>query len=198
MSAFAIWNVWDEMPHLPAHVAAADRAIPEQVTHIFIDGRYPGFSDGSTLSTDGTRGFCTDVGIYIPAPLDECSKRTVGLRAIDYLARPGDHVVVLDGDEELTACLPLDGNGILSFTRDSDSMTYDRARVYAWKPGLRFWGRHFTLYRYQQMVGSLTESENAKLCGAGIHHDTLRSPERERAKDRYYRTLQDQEAAHAR
>lgn len=194
---FVVWNVFEEMPHLPVHVNAVSKVLPESQM-IFLDGAYPEFPSEHRLSKDGTSGFCKDAGRYFPVPVSQPQKRSVGLRAVDRLAKRGDYIVMLDGDEELTSFQVPAGNGLLHFTRTSDGASYLRARVYRWRRGYEFRGRHFTLYHRDVMVGSLTEAKDAEVCGEGIHHDTLHSLARQEAKGQYYRVEQEMEASYAR
>lgn len=187
-----LWNVFDAMPTLAGSVAAADRALKGiGRSHYFVDGRYPAFPGEHDYSTDNTRIFAASAGILIDAAVDECEKRTAGLRAIDQIAVEGDWVLVLDADEELTEFNPhpVGRVGIIRFRRDSDLMEYPRARLYRWTPGLRFGRRHLYLFDAEaDLVAGLTDGCKSAVCGSGIHHD-LCSPERKRAKDIYYRWL---------
>jgi hypothetical protein len=193
---YCLWNVWNAFPRLPLSVGAVDGLLRGEVQHIFVDGRYPEFPGEHDYSTDGTRIFAASAGTLIDAAVDECEKRTVGLRAIDQVALGGDWVLVLDGDEELTLLnLPSAARvGIIRFTRVSDGMEYPRARLYRWEPGLRFERRHLDLFDAEgNPVADLTDGVASVICGWGTHHDVC-GPERERAKDIYYRRLQDAEA----
>lgn len=189
-----LWNVWCEAEVLPASVDAADAAIDGGVHHVFVDGRYPTFPGSDAYSTDGTLDFATATGTLILAAVDECAKRSAGLAAIDATAAPGDYVVVLDADEELTAfAAPMTRVGLIVFSRDSDAVTYDRARVLAWEPGLHFARRHLDVYdRAGHLVAGLSWAPDAVECATGVHHDRPR-PGRAAAKDTYYRWLQDHE-----
>lgn len=188
---WVLWNIYNE-PNLPKMVEAADKELPER-THVFVDGKYPAYPGESDFSDD--TGFCKDAGIYLKAPLDECSKRTLGLREIDARASDGDWVLVLDGDEELmTFELPSAPVGVLLFVRISDGVTYRRARLYKWKPGYEFRGRHYDLFHEDEHIATLDMGLSwHEVCGTGVHHD-IRDTERDRAKAVYYRHLQDVEA----
>lgn len=193
-----LWNVWQEADVLPASVAAASAAIDGPVSHVFVDGRYPTFPGADSFSTDGTIQFAATTGTLVLTCADECSKRTVGMRAIDATAAPGDYVLVLDADEELTAfTVPASRVGLVAFRRDSDGATYDRARVLAWEPGMIFARRHLDVYDHAgRLVAGLAWAPDATECAAGVHHDRRR-PDRAEAKDAYYRWLQDHEAVTA-
>lgn len=190
---WVLWNVYNE-PGLPNMVEAADRVLPAR-THVFVDGRYPTYPGDHDLSTDGTADFCRDAGIYLEAPVDECSKRTAGLREIDERATEGDWVLVLDADEQLLSLgFPPTPVGVISFARISDGMTYRRARLYRWRSGLVYRRRHYDLYLGDRHVATLDKGiEWSAMCGSGVHHD-IRTPDRDRAKQVYYRHLQDAEA----
>lgn len=184
---WALWSVFEEMPHLPRHVDAASRVLGQSAQMVFVDGAYPEFPSEHRVSKDGTAGFCKDAGFYLVKSLPEPDKRTAGLRFIDQHAFDGDWIVVLDGDEELSFFVtPQSDVGSIDFIRASDGELIPRTRVYRWKPGLEFRGRHFTLYSGGEIVASLTGGE---LCGAGVHHNDLHSPERKAAKDAYYSWL---------
>lgn len=194
MNIFVLWSVFEEMPHLVAHVDAAHSAIRAtglEPFHVVVDGAYPSFPSDHRLSQDGTREFALEAGLLVDAPVEECAKRTEGLRIIDALADSGDLVLVLDGDEELTSLVPLSSVGVLSFTRDSDKQTYERARLYPWQRGYEFRCHHYDLWLGPQQVASLTAGTT---CGRGIHHDRSHDRTRQRAKDSYYRHLSEVEA----
>lgn len=199
MTVWVLWNVWQEIETLPAMVGAADRVLGPAGRHVFVDGRYPSFPGDSQHSPDGTLAFAADTGTLVLLSGDECAKRTVGLRAIDAMAVPGDHVLVLDADEELTALtIPTSRVGIVSWTRDSDGAVYDRARLLRWELGLHFGRRHFeVLDCHSEPVCGLTAGADAVACGTGRHHDASRSRQRSAAKSAYYRWLSDHEAMSA-
>lgn len=199
MTVWVLWNVWEEMEALPAMVAAADRVLGSRSRHVFVDGRYPTFPGDLAYSTDGTLAFAADTGTLVPLAADECAKRTAGLRAIDEMAKPGDYVLVLDADEELSAlAVPAAPVGIVEWRRDSDGVVYDRARLVRWEPGLWFARHHYEVWdSHGRLVASLTTGDGAVTCGTGIHHDTDRTRARAVAKSRYYRWLADHEAVSA-
>lgn len=183
---WVLWNVYEEMPHLSTHVRNTT-VVLERCQHVFVDGAYPEFSADHPLSQDRTVEFCQDHGFYIEAPVSEPDKRTMGLRFIDNHAVDGDYIVVLDGDEELTSfALPSGDMASIDFLRMSDREWIPRTRVYRWRPGYEFRGRHFTLYLGDEMVASLT---GGTICGTGIHHNTSHAPERVEAKKSYYSWL---------
>lgn len=185
---WCLWNVYSE-PGLPQMVEAADRALPARA-HVFVDGKYPAYPGDSELSEDGTAEFCRDAGVYVAAPVDECAKRSAGLREIDARAADGDWVLVLDADEQLLSlALPETDIGVVSFARVSDAETYRRARLYRWRPGYEFRHRHYDLYLGDTHVATLERGiGGSSLVGVGIHHD-VRPAERDRAKRIYYRHL---------
>lgn len=113
---------------------------------------------------------------------------------VDKYASEGDWVLFLDADEELQALAePPDGVevGVLSFVWESDGGARDRARLYRWKPGLRFKGRHFTLYDEDRMVATLDRP--GLPVGFGIHRNQSRSQERNANKEVYYEILRKHE-----
>lgn len=199
MTLWVLVNVFEEIDALPDAVAAVERVVGDAcpVEFVFSDGRCTDFPADHDSSADGTAEWAAQHGVVIAAGgLDECAKRTAGLRLIDFVASDGDWVLLLDADEELTALdFPDATVGVIGFVRDSDSVSYDRARLYRWQRGLVFGPRHYELRSADGVqVAGLEDAPHAAPAGTGIHHDTRRSPEREHAKALYYRRLQDNEA----
>lgn len=193
---YVVWNVWNEIDNLPNSVSAVEKTVGGDVCkHVFVDGRYRDYPGRGWLSTDGTPGFCLDAGTYLPTEkLDENEKRNHGLAFVDTVAMDEDWVLILDPDEELQALAePPPGTdvGIISFMWDSDGEARDRARLFRWKPGLRYKGRHFTVYDGEDLFASLTGP--GLLVGFGRHHNTTRSKKREKAKAVYYERLVEKE-----
>lgn len=194
---FVLLNVFEEAPILTKTLVRAHLAIPGRKVFVFVDGSYPDWPTGAHPSRDHTPAIADHWGMLVTAPLDECAKRTAGLAAIDHCAHEGDWVLVLDADEELVdITLPDTARvGIITFTRDSDDQTYERARLYRWEKGLAFAGRHYQLHdAHGRLVAGLDRALDSAAAGTGVHHDTGRTPEREQAKALYYRVLQDREA----
>jgi len=196
MRFWVIWNVWEEMKNLPRAVDSVARALPAQkIEHVFIDGKYPSFAGNHLLSRDGTRGFCQDSGWLLNATLEECEKRSKGLRFVDQYAKDGDYVLVLDADEEITTIYRFPKRvGLITFEREDGMVTYDRARLYKWEPGLIFLHRHYDLYDGKgELVASLDSAPEAEPCGQGIHHHKSHDKQRVEAKRAYYKALREKE-----
>lgn len=193
MTLFVLWNVFDEMANLPSAVESVAQALPARdITHVFVDGAYPSYPSDYQASQDGTVGFCRDSGIYILRPFEECEKRSHALRTIDCFAKEGDFVLVLDADEEITSIFCWPPVGTIDFTRDSDGVSYGRARLFAWEPGLEFRERHYDLYRADgTLLASLSGPGEA--CGFGVHHDQSHSKDRDEQKRAYYKLLRERE-----
>lgn len=191
------WNIYNEAALLPAAVEACDQVTPG-CEHVFIDGRYPTFPGDSDLSDDGTREFCQQRGLLVDCPADEVTKRSTGFATVDQLAADGDRVLVLDADEHLTALHPDDLGtaevGLLTITRDTDSVSFPRPRMFAWQPGLHYVGRHYDVFAADGRKVSGLWAEGAPTVGSLQHHD-VRDPQRTRVKGVYYRWLAQHEKA---
>jgi len=200
-----IWvlcSVFNEAEHLVQTVPATLAALPTEARYVFIDGKYPEFPATDKLSVDPTAEFARAHGDYLAMPVDEVTKRSAGLAYIEQYATQEDWVLVLDADEVITSLrLPeMPTVGTVAFRRVSDGYQYPRARLFYFVPGLRFWQKHYDLCQFTQEgvkpIATLTEAVNGladELCGTGIHYDTRRGLERERAKANYYGWLQEHE-----
>lgn len=192
MTVFILCNVFEEIDNLSRMWASAQTVFPDTFL-VAVDGRYPAFDCDHDFSADGTLEWCEENGSLLLLAGDECAKRTQGLGFIDHVAAEGDFVCYLDADEEILECSLPDVVGTISFVRDSDGQSYERARLYRWRSGFEFRGRHYDLWDGDRLIATLTTGRDAEPCGTGLHHDIC-SRERQRRKDRYYRYLSGEEA----
>lgn len=149
----ACLNVWN------------DRAALEQTVHtwkdavdhvIVVDGSYS--TTGRTeLSTDGTReylaGACASIEFIDRPGVSQCEKRTAYLDA----GRPGDYLLVIDADETLLTTTALDAlpQCDVGWVRMRNSLylrEYGQPRVFRWRPGLRYAGRHHWIYCEERLL----------------------------------------------
>lgn len=197
MTTYCLVNAFQEADNLPIAWDSVQKVIPDSVL-VVVDGKYPDFPGALDVSSDGTRDYARSHGFLVDSIDYECAKRTAGLRFIDEHAVDGDYVLYLDADETLRTLPALPERvGILSFTRDSDGQTYNRARLYRWEPGLEFKGRHYDLYRNGSLYASLDTAPESRMVGTGTHRDTSHSAERQADKTRYYSGLTEREAVSA-
>lgn len=192
---FVLYNVLNEVHNLPRSVESV-RRVYDDVTFVFVDGKYPDFPGYLGISQDGTRDYARDNGYLVTSINYECEKRTAGLRFIDDLATEGDWVLYLDADEVLTEINALPQRvGYISFSRDSNpEVEYGRCRLYKWEPGLQFKHRHYDLYDSDEnLVASLEDAPQYDFIGSGIHYDRSHSKERRELKRPYYTSLRARE-----
>lgn len=193
---YIVWNVWNEMENLPMAVDSLEKVVADNdvCKHIFVDGRYKDHPGEGWGSTDGTQGYCLDAGLLIRAEdQDEIGKYNLAWTWIDNVGRDNDWVLFLDADEELLVLSePATEVGLISFVWDSDGEARVRARLYRWRPNLRFKGRHFTLYDGEDKLVASLDSPG-QICGFGLHHNTSHPPERVKDKKAYYEQLRKKE-----
>lgn len=199
---YVLLNVYDEAPNIPIAVNSVLTHITgREVIPVFVDGKYPDYEGEHDLSTDGTRDLAAQLGVLTDCIDYECAKRTHGLRVIDTMAEPGDHILYLDADEEITGMFGWPSDiGIIAFNREHGNVVYDRARLYPWEPDLEFKRRHYELWKGDEFIadlGTAGPTRRADVVGLGIHHNQAHDPVRFARKRAYYRDhLSPREKAH--
>lgn len=197
-SLWLLVSFYNESTNLERCHQSVVEPFPDYIVRpVFVDGAYPSRSSDliDYMSTDESFDYAITNGQYIPLHSDETTKHNAGLSIIDRWAQRGDKILMLDADEEIASIYTTYPYvGIISFERDSDGVDYDRARLFTWEPGLHFITRHDLVDADRNPIADLIDGIDAATVGVGVHHDII-SPDRQRAKDKFYRTLQEYESA---
>lgn len=193
-------NVWND-------AAALDRSVPSWLAQVdqvvAVDGAYVGVPVGTPGSTDRTLEVLDEACIHAGVPLlvhithefwpDQISKRNVYLDT----CREGDLLFVVDADEVATF---REGWHLRDFTGDVGWVrirypqyrrAYDQPRLFRWREGLHYRGRHHWLWHADGPLLDLVATHQNG--GVGFAHrlapveltnlpDELRPPERRAAR----------------
>lgn len=140
-------NVWNDRDVLRLTVSSWK----DVVDHVIVvDGSYD-TTGRSELSTDGTREYLAAVFPsieFVNRPgVSQCAKRTAYLEH----GRVNDYLFVIDADERLIHnrafdSLPSLEIGWLRIQSTLYAREYGQPRVFKWRPGLRYEGRHHWMY----------------------------------------------------
>jgi hypothetical protein len=175
-------NVWNDLPALrqtlPTWYPYVERIIA-------VDGAYD--ETGHALSTDGTREFLRtmpNVTLIDAAGLTQCEKRTRYLAA----GQDGDMLFVIDADEMVINAvqfqsMPACDVGWVRVTSKLYQRPYGQPRVFRWRPGLHYHGRHHWIYEDDRLVCTHQyggAGYNHRLVNVGLDNQRRlgRSPER--------------------
>jgi glycosyltransferase involved in cell wall biosynthesis len=199
-------NVWNDLPALrctlPTWYAAADAVVA-------VDGCYASAGCAEGPSTDGTLAFLATLSkvTILPAPdgapwPDQITKRNAYLTA----GQPGDLLLVVDADEQLEGLAVFDRHlaldvGWLTVRSPLYRRPYSQPRAFAWRPGLRYAGRHHWLYVGTRLLTTHQHGGPGWLhrpLGLTLDHQrhTSRPPARHAAQARHQRAQAASEGLH--
>jgi hypothetical protein len=147
----ACLNVWNDREAL---ARSAPTWLPYVDHVVAVDGSYD--TIGAERSTDGTlellRGLCPSLEVVDGAGRSQCAKRTAYLER----GREGDYLFVVDADEHVVngralVDLPACDVGWVRVRNPIYAREYGQPRIFRWRPGLRYAGRHHWMYEYEQL-----------------------------------------------
>lgn len=150
----ACLNVWNDLQSLQRSIGTW-RSYVDHV--IAIDGCYD--TIGNEVSRDGTREFLRDtfdsIEIIDLPGVSQCAKRT---EYFDH-GRDGDYMFVVDADEHVlngrVLCeLPRCDVGWVRIQSPLYQRQYGQPRIFRWRPGLNYRGRHHWLYENHLLVAT--------------------------------------------
>lgn len=148
----ACLNTWNDRPTLAKTVDSWRDAVDHVIV---VDGSYS-TTGRCTLSTDGTREFLSSVLSSVEfvdlAGVSQCEKRTAYLER----GQPGDYLFIVDADERLVragalGALPECDIGWVRIRSTLYAREYGQPRIFKWRPGLRYSGRHHWTYCHDQL-----------------------------------------------
>jgi len=169
---------------------------------IVIDGKFKDFPGEENISTDGTLE-CLDsfpkIEILFTYGLDEVDKRNNYLNEL----KDGDICLNLDADEILEGEIPelTTDIGIIQVGEQGDRRRHRRTnRFFRYRKGLHYWGRHTLIldennkmFAFLDKVGKGYTSQKITEFEL-LHRNDLRSFERKKNKEKYYKILMAREA----
>jgi len=169
---------------------------------IVVDGKFKDFPGEENISTDGTLE-CLDsfpkIEILFTYGLDEVDKRNNYLNEL----KDGDICLNLDADEILEGEIPelTTDIGIIQVGEQGDRRRHRRTnRFFRYRKGLHYWGRHTLIldennkmFAFLDKVGKGYTSQKITEFEL-LHRNDLRSFERKKNKEKYYKILMAREA----
>jgi hypothetical protein len=193
---YVVYSVFNDMPVIRDSIASIEQ-LADRI--IAIDGRYKDFPGEQTFSDDGTEEYLMShkKTLYVPCGgADEITKRNLYLRFVDSMAKPGDFIFHLDGDEVLEGWIDLremdDADVGIIFNKRTDGGEYHRARLFRWQPGLYYADKHYWIHDAQGDTFCILRKAGAKYREVNLtncmidHRNNARNAEREQAKEKYY------------
>lgn len=147
----ACLNVWNDRDAL-IHSVPTWRSYVDHV--IVVDGSYG--TVGQEVSKDGTLEYLRDafesIEIVDGAGKTQCEKRTAYLDR----GKDGDYFFVIDADEHVVngpiLCeLPNCDIGWIRIRNPIYQREYGQPRIFKWRPGLHYAGRHHWMYEYDRL-----------------------------------------------